>query len=480
MPSSEMIAELAARLRHLADGISPNCNEDPREESRNTLRKAATELEQGVVKSRSHDNSYVLVLVDAHSHPFNDDIFYRSTDQSYPVLYRDKPIKIKQRLYEAIRKHLIDASSAATPHTDTQERSIKVSSAATLGTSRLVVRVYANTTKLENDLLRPLQQFAVQFSSMDSDFDFLCVRDEAMVELKVVNAFQAARKDPECKHVFLAAWKRPVYISMLQAPTENVTLIQGNGMGAGARFFSLTCAVISIPGVFRKPAEQDLFLSLTSRSAENHIFTAIVSDKVSCKDGHCGLPHTTTNPDDMRKKIVSRSPTHIIRKPASLPQVHEAIPGHIPVNAKGQRLDYYTQRPSTSDWQAYLRKIGSDGQPCRWFHFAKVCHFQDDRSYDHSAMSFRVLEAFRYTVKRIPCQLGSYCSLIDCMYGHVCQEPHCITEDLESCRMRRFHDVDVTFASWKQGKHFPEVATGGPLQLPETDVEEASTEPSWF
>jgi hypothetical protein len=49
-----------------------------------------------------------------------------------------------------------------------------------------VVRVYANTTKLENDLLRPLQQFAVQLSSMDSDFDFLGVGDETMVELKVV------------------------------------------------------------------------------------------------------------------------------------------------------------------------------------------------------------------------------------------------------------------------------------------------------
>ena len=81
---------------------------------------------------------------------------------------------------------MIDVSSSATPHKSTQEHSFKVSSSATLGTSRIVVRVYANTTKLENDLLRPLQQFAVQFSSMDSDFDFLSVRDEAMVELKVV------------------------------------------------------------------------------------------------------------------------------------------------------------------------------------------------------------------------------------------------------------------------------------------------------
>lgn len=64
-----MIAELAARLRHLADGIAIDCIEDTREESRNALRTAAMELEQGVVMRHSQDDSYVLVLVDAHSHP---------------------------------------------------------------------------------------------------------------------------------------------------------------------------------------------------------------------------------------------------------------------------------------------------------------------------------------------------------------------------------------------------------------------------
>ncbi|OAG20503.1 hypothetical protein CC77DRAFT_1069910 [Alternaria alternata] len=413
MSSSEMIAELAARLRRLADGISTDCSEDPREESRNVLRKAAMELEQGVVKSHSHDDSYVLVLLDAHGHPveyddFNDDIFYRSTDQSYPALDRDNPFNIKKRLHEAIRKHLIDASSAATPHTNTQERSVKVSSAATLGTSRIVVRVYANTTKLENDLLRPLQQFAVQFSSMDSDFDFLCVRDEAMVELKVVDAFQAARKDPDCKHVFLAAWNRPGYISMLQTHSENVTLIQGYGMGAGAKFISLTCAVISIPEVFSKPLEQDLFVSLTSRSAEKHIITAIVSDK------------------------------------------------------------------------DYMWRIGKDVKPCRSFHLANGCRFGDDCCYGHSDISPQVLEAFRYTVKRMPCSKGSHCPLDHCIYGHVCQKPNCITDDPTSCSMRKFHGVDLAFASWKKGKHAPKFPTGGPVQSREKDVDEASATSFWF
>jgi len=83
-------------------------------------------------------------------------------------LDRDRPYNIRNRLYDAIRKQLIE-----------------ISSAASLRTSRLVVRVYANSAKLENDLLCPLQQFTIQFSSMDPYFDFIGVRDEAIVEVKV-------------------------------------------------------------------------------------------------------------------------------------------------------------------------------------------------------------------------------------------------------------------------------------------------------
>ncbi|CAN9149241.1 unnamed protein product [Alternaria alternata] len=177
MASFEMIAELAARLRHVADGISTDCNEDTREESRNALRTAAMELEQGVFKSHSDDDSYVLVLVDTHSHP----VGYHDVSSDC-----DNPFNIKKRLYEAIRKHLIDASSTAASHTNTQEHSTKVSSVATLGTSRIVVRVYAGTMKTKNDLPCPSRKFAVQFSSVDSEFDLVGVRPEAIVELKVV------------------------------------------------------------------------------------------------------------------------------------------------------------------------------------------------------------------------------------------------------------------------------------------------------
>ncbi|KAH8621498.1 hypothetical protein IG631_23818 [Alternaria alternata] len=136
--------------------------------------------------------------------------------------------------------------------------------------------------------------------------------------------------------------------------------------------------------------------------------------------------------------------------------------------------------PSTSDWQDYMWRIGKDVKPCRSFHLANGCRFGDSCCYGHSYISPQVVEAFRYTVKRIPFSRGSHCPVADCIYGHVCQEANCITDDLTSCSTRKFHGVDLVFASWKQGRYLSEFATGGSFQLPETDVEEASTESFLF
>lgn len=67
MASPEKVAELAARLRSLADSISTH--EDPGERSKTSLQEAAVELEQTVTKFHSRGDAHVLVLIDAHSHP---------------------------------------------------------------------------------------------------------------------------------------------------------------------------------------------------------------------------------------------------------------------------------------------------------------------------------------------------------------------------------------------------------------------------
>ncbi|KAI4638539.1 hypothetical protein J4E93_010094 [Alternaria ventricosa] len=89
-------------------------------------------------------------------------------NQGFPALDHDQALNIKSRLHAAIMKHLIT-----------------VSPAAALATSRIIVRVYADSTKLANDPFCPVQQFMVEFSSIDPYFDFTSVRDEEIVGRKV-------------------------------------------------------------------------------------------------------------------------------------------------------------------------------------------------------------------------------------------------------------------------------------------------------
>jgi hypothetical protein len=79
-----------------------------------------------------------------------------------------EPVNIGHRLLDPIKRYLIDTRVAAN-----------------LRAYRLVVRVYADSTK--HELLRRLQQFPVQFSSVDVDFDFISVLNEARVEFKVTS-----------------------------------------------------------------------------------------------------------------------------------------------------------------------------------------------------------------------------------------------------------------------------------------------------
>jgi hypothetical protein len=91
----------------------------------------------------------------------------RSSDQSYPAFDPEHPRNLKNRFHLAVRQHL-----AKLP-------------ASSLDTLRIIVRVYANLAKLENDSLCTLQQLSVLFSSADSFFDFVNVCDESMVEKKI-------------------------------------------------------------------------------------------------------------------------------------------------------------------------------------------------------------------------------------------------------------------------------------------------------
>jgi len=56
--------------------------------------------------------------------------------------------------------------------------------------------------------------------------------------------------DPNCKHIFFAAWKNPAYICLLQTASSKVAVVESSAMGPGIEAIPLPCSFIQFPGVF--------------------------------------------------------------------------------------------------------------------------------------------------------------------------------------------------------------------------------------
>jgi hypothetical protein len=179
----------------------------------------------------------------------------------------------------------------------------------------------------------------------------------------------------------------------------------------------------------------------------------------------------------MRRSVSSDVKTANYRLPGLLPQIRTAREDHVPVNKHGERLDYYLKRPSASDRQAYHERFSGQGdnKPCRWFYLADACKNGDNCPYDHSEISPNILGVMRYLVKRVPCIKGNECRRLDCIFGHVCANLRCITDDSDSCTLRKFHGVDPVFASWVR-RWSAEDAAGSQAD----DAEDMPVESLWF
>jgi hypothetical protein len=171
-----------------------------------------------------------------------------------------------------------------------------------------------------------------------------------------------------------------------------------------------------------------------------------------CDKGLCGFRHIDASTDVRARRFTTIHIETNYRFPGSLPQSDTAKVDHIPVNKYNQRLDYYLRHPDVSDYKAYEDRFPDDTKPCSWFSLTGRCHSSTDCPYEHTEVSSEVLKIIRYGVKTTPCWRGSLCRRLNCIYGHVCQDPECIDVDTDSCSMRMLHPVDPVFHSWAPGE----------------------------
>ncbi|KAF2130466.1 hypothetical protein P153DRAFT_218469 [Dothidotthia symphoricarpi CBS 119687] len=319
---------------------------------------------------------------------------------------------------------------------------------------RIVVRVYADIAALDGSVAGSLCSFAANFSSVDVFFDFVNVLDQGVVHGKISETFSAVLRDRDCKHIFLAAWRRPTYLSMLlQTPDRKVTLVEGYGMGAGFEFLPASCPIVAFPDIFQGASYLELAMPTSLSICSDDVWTPTIAHlmhrKKVCAPTHCScheFPHLRIPTVD------ATTQAHTLRLPGYLP-TKPPQPNHIPLNKHNERLDIAIRHPKDAHYLEYANRFPrSAPQPCYWHHLLANCHDGTACAHDHGAMSHKALFFLRYKARLIPCADGTQCRRFECCFGHVCQNSKCLGREVRACSMRVFHRVDPVLARWVEGE----------------------------
>ena len=134
--------------------------------------------------------------------------------------------------------------------------------------------------------------------------------------------------------------------------------------------------------------------------------------------------------------------------------ITDELPGYVPVNAAGQRVDEnIVQRPADScfdDYREYKRRNGRV-RSCNDYHLGDGCDGEECQ-YNHSEITDDVLSVLCFLSQRTRCVYGGACRRVNCYFGHAChwkdfggKHPKCKFQDGE-------HGVDQTVHHWKMGR----------------------------
>lgn len=128
---------------------------------------------------------------------------------------------------------------------------------------------------------------------------------------------------------------------------------------------------------------------------------------------------------------------------SSLPT--SVVPGFIPLNKDGQRIDAFIRPPTQDEWATYQARFRRQ-KPCNSHHLQGVCT-QFNCPYDHSELEPETRHCLEYVLKCNPCTKKGGCRVSDCFYGHVCQKDDCVGQ-MKGCRLKfEQHNVDPKLAS---------------------------------
>ncbi|KAF2734279.1 hypothetical protein EJ04DRAFT_577050 [Polyplosphaeria fusca] len=450
-------------------------------QGKNGISSSSTPINGEAAARETIRNPYILVLVDGNGYVFNDELAKEKEEGG---------MKAARMLNDAVEKHLRE-------------------SLPRIRNCRVIVRIYADVTNLSKQLAkaklvgmekRSIAAFTAGFTRAMDLFDFVDALDEEGTKFKIREHFKLAAEDSACSHILFAACHDTSYLSAMvpyAGLRDKITLVQGAGFSSD--FHQFNFGVTQFPTVFRwselpvattngkastnfspptkkgtpfapvKPfsrngdpwgtasgwgVEEHSPRTISSATDANETSWGIKAEPQSkstpttpCKyfqKGFCrfgnkcsfqhhpkGLTSPLTNTLD-RTNISALLPT-------------SPMPGFIPLNKDGHRLDTVIRAPTQDEWATYNTRFRQQ-KPCNSYHLQLICT-TFNCPFDHSPLEPEARHALQYVLKCAPCPQKGACRSADCIYGHICQKDECLGQ-MKGCRMKMdLHDVDPKLAS---------------------------------
>ncbi|EON66922.1 hypothetical protein W97_06326 [Coniosporium apollinis CBS 100218] len=420
-------------------------------------------------------NPFVLVLIDGDGYVFNDHLIKNGGEGG---------IAAAQGLSSAIKQCLLRLGSDADQ-------------------CRIMVRVYSNLAGLSKILARhgmagnearSLAPFAASFTRSHDLFDFVDAGDKKEgADFKIREMFRLFAENSQCKHIFFAGCHDTGYLSLLtpyRGRLERVSLIKAASFSP--EYLSLGLNVEEFPSIFRSTMLQ--YPGAAPAASPEKASTGQVASKYApptpgstsqtvcrfypkgscrygnaCKNIHIASTHklaekpvTDYRTAEWRSSTPStnpyRPPSARPETPAGLddPLAHSTAPelpsqtpdkeGLIPLNSRGDRLDYFIPPASPGAWQAYTARAKTH-KMCNKFHIEKNC--QDiNCPFDHKPVEPELIHVMKVILSNRPCPRRGGCRREMCPGGHICKRPGCQGPG-DHCKFAAsMHRVDTVPFEW--------------------------------
>ncbi|KAF2449473.1 hypothetical protein P171DRAFT_480555 [Karstenula rhodostoma CBS 690.94] len=418
---ADQFRELMVAVGRCAEALKQNAvRHDELLEKHSRLQKNYEVLKAGQVDANIDlaKSAYVIVLIDAHSHKFQNHLVLDKASGG-PKAVR----LLRDSVKEYIRTTVPDAHNV-----------------------RIVAQAFANLKLLSTDAYtenladqqpRSLAPFTSGFSRACDFFDFVDVQDKSTVQNKIKERLKVCVNDPSCKHIFLAAAGSALYTKAVQELHKHkhmITCVKGELPDSD--MLGLDVSKVVFRQVFRASPESG---GITVKGKSGRI--CFYHQKGTCHRPNCKFEHPNVGNST---KLLEKCQEESSMAP-SLPIVGRL--GLVPVNTNNERLDISICAPTKEQWAVYDARTKAK-KICSNLHMRHQCD-RKPCEFDHASLEPDTFYCLQYIMKGIPCTKGGECRSTECFNGHVCQKKDCRSRRVQSCRMtEKMHNVDLHVSEW--------------------------------